>query len=61
MKYKIINTDLFLNGKLIPEGSSVELSKEEADKLSEFIQVDESDAKNIVANKNVAKKKKQFK
>ena len=37
MKYIIKNTDLFLNGKLIPEGSSVELSKQDSDMLSEFI------------------------
>ena len=40
MKYIIKNTDLFLNGKLIPEGRSVELSKQDAEILSEFIQED---------------------
>ena len=61
MKYKIIKTDLFLNGKLIPEGSSVELSKQDAEMLSQFVQVDESVENNIVDNKNAAKKKNQSK
>ena len=61
MKYKIIHTDLFLNGKLIPEGSSVELSKQDAEMLSQFVQVDESVENNIVDNKNAAKKKNQSK
>ena len=61
MKYKIIHTDLFLNGKLIPEGGSVELSKQDAEMLSQFVQVDESVENNIVDNKNAAKKKNQSK
>ena len=53
MKYKIIHTDLFLNGKLIPEGSSVELSKQDAEMLSEFIEEEnpESLSKEIKTNK----------
>ena len=43
MKYKIKNTDLFLNGKLIPEGSSVELSKQDSEMLSEFIEEEKTD------------------
>jgi hypothetical protein len=37
MKYKIIKSDLFLNGKLIPENSEVELSESEINGIKDFI------------------------
>ena len=45
MKYKIINTDLFLNGKVIPEGQSIELSPQDVEILSDFIEEDNSESK----------------
>jgi hypothetical protein len=38
MKYKLKNTDLYLNGKVIPEGSQVELSKEDSENLSDYLE-----------------------
>jgi len=38
MKYKLIKTDLFLNGKLIPEGNTIELSEKEASSLSVYLE-----------------------
>jgi hypothetical protein len=37
MKYKIKNTDLFLNGKLIPEGTEITLEDKEADQLKDYL------------------------
>ena len=37
MKYKIIKSDLFLNGKLIPENSEVDLSENETQGLEDYI------------------------
>lgn len=38
MKYKIINSDLFINNKLHPEGSEVELTKEQTKGIELFLQ-----------------------
>ena len=38
MKYKLKNTDLYLNGKVIPEGNQVELSKEDSENLSDYLE-----------------------
>lgn len=38
MKYKLIKTDLFLNGKLIPEGSIIEVPEKEASSLSVYLE-----------------------
>ncbi|MEJ2617632.1 MAG: hypothetical protein P8Z35_21940 [Ignavibacteriaceae bacterium] len=38
MKYKLKNTDLYLNGKVSPEGSQVELSKEDSENLSDYLE-----------------------
>jgi len=38
MKYKLIKTDLFLNGKLIPEGNTIELSEKEASSLWVYLE-----------------------
>jgi hypothetical protein len=38
MKYKIINSDILLNGKLIPENSEVELSAEETKGIEDYLQ-----------------------
>jgi hypothetical protein len=37
MKYKIKNTDLFLNGKLIPEGTEITLEEKDADQLKDYL------------------------
>jgi hypothetical protein len=37
MKYKIKNTDLFLNGKLIPEGTEITLDEAEAESIKDFL------------------------
>jgi len=37
MKYIIKNSDLFLNGKLIPEGSEVDLTKEQSKGIEDFL------------------------
>jgi len=43
MKYKIINSDLFLKGKLIPENSEVDLSEEETKGIENFLEQCHSD------------------
>ena len=52
MKYKLKNTDLYLNGKVIPEGSQVELSKEDSENLSDYLE-------EIVASKSVSNTKEK--
>ena len=37
MKYKIKNSDIFINGKIISEGSEVELSKEQTKGIESFL------------------------
>lgn len=37
MLYKIIKSDLFINGKLIPEGSTVELSENEKEHIANYL------------------------
>jgi hypothetical protein len=37
MKYIIKNSDLFLNGKLIPEGSEIELNSEQTKGIEDFL------------------------
>jgi len=37
MKYKIKNSDLFINNKLHPEGSEVELTKEQTKGIEDFL------------------------
>jgi len=37
MKYIIKNSDLFLNGKLIREGSEIELSEEQTKGIEDFL------------------------
>ena len=38
MKYKIKNSDIQLNGKIIPEGSEIELTKEQTKGIEDFLQ-----------------------
>ena len=38
MKYKIIKSDLLINGKLIPENSEVELSEEETKGIEDYLE-----------------------
>ena len=52
MKYKLKKTDLYLNGKVIPEGSQVELSKEDSENLSDYLE-------EIVASKSVSNTKEK--
>ena len=37
MKYKIIKSDLFINKKIHPEGSEIDLSKEQIKGLEDFL------------------------
>jgi len=37
MKYKIIKSDLFLNGKVIPENSEVDLSENDIKGIEKFL------------------------
>ncbi len=37
MKYKIKNTDIQLNGKIIPEGSEIVLNKEQIKGIEDFL------------------------
>jgi hypothetical protein len=37
MKYKIIKSDLFINGKLIPENSEIELSDSEIKGIEDYL------------------------
>lgn len=37
MKYKIINTDLFIAGKLVPENSETELTKEQTKGIENYL------------------------
>lgn len=38
MKYRIVKTDLFINNKLYPEGSEIDLTKEQSKGIEEFLQ-----------------------
>jgi hypothetical protein len=38
MKYKIIKSDLLINGKLIPENSEVELSAEQIKGIENYLE-----------------------
>jgi len=57
MKYKIKNTDLFLNGKLIPEGTEVELSKQDSESLSAYLEEVPSAKENKTENKSKSQSK----
>lgn len=59
MEYKIINTDLLLNGKLIPEGSEIELSKEEVIGIESYLQplVEDKSTTTINKKSNIKKEK----
>jgi hypothetical protein len=54
MKYKIKNTDLFHNGKLIPEGSIIDLTKEDSEGLLDYLE----EIPEKQENKSDSKKKK---
>lgn len=64
MKYKVINSDIYLNKKIIPEGSEVELTKEQTKGIEEFLTplTEQShsalDAESITTKKN-SKRSKQ--
>ncbi len=58
MKYIIKNTDLFLNGKLIPEGRTVELSRQDAELLSDYLIEVQTETNDNIAKKEISKKKK---
>ncbi len=38
MKFIIVKTDLFINNKLYPEGSEIDLTKEQSKGIEEFLQ-----------------------
>ncbi len=59
MIYKVINSDLLLNGHLIPEGSTIELSNEEIVGIEAYLQPIEEVATVINTNKksNIKKEK----
>ena len=42
-RYKLIKTDLMLDGKLIPEGSEVTLSDKDAEQLSAYLSPSSTD------------------
>jgi len=66
MKYKIINTDITLNGKIIKENSVIELSEAEYDKEKKYFGdylvpfFDDTNTESIVNHKQkkIIKKKK---
>ncbi len=59
MKYKLKNTDLYLNGKVIPEGSQIELSKEDSENLSDYLEeISLSKISSNTKEKNETKKSK---
>ena len=58
MKYIIKNTDLFLNGKLIPEGKTVELSSHDSELLSDYLIEVQTETNDNIAKKEISKKKK---
>ncbi len=54
--YIIKKTDIMLNGKLIPEGSTIELSDDDAKSLSEYL-IESKDA-SLVTNNSSQKHKR---
>mgnify|MGYP006180921861 CR=1 FL=1 len=58
MKYKLIKTDLFLYGRLIPEGEIIELPNEEAETLSSYLELLPEEEKNIKKTKTEKDNKK---
>lgn len=56
MKYEVINSALFLNGKLVPEGSTIELSKDETEGIETYLRPIEEEA--TVTNSNTNKRNK---
>ena len=58
MLYKVINTALLLNGKLIPEGSAIELSEEETVCIKAYLQpLEEVSNTNNKKKTNIKKEK----
>ena len=59
MKYKVINSALLLNGKLIPEGSEIELSKEEILGIEAYLEPleEETTINNTKKKQNIKKEK----
>ena len=57
MRFKVINTSLLLNGKLLPEGSTIELSKEETEGIETYLHPSvEKPVPNLVRDTNSNKK-----
>lgn len=56
-KYKLIKTDLMLDGKLIPEGSEVTLSEKDAEQLADYISPLSSEPDNKSEQVNPNKKR----
>ena len=59
-KYKLIKTDLMLDGKLIPEGSEVTLSDKDAEELSAYLSLSSNDAE-IKSKPEISNKKRSNK
>jgi hypothetical protein len=52
MKFIIKNSDLFLSGKLIPEGTEIELTKEQTKGIESFLQSCHSERSEESASKS---------
>jgi hypothetical protein len=59
MKYKVINSDIFLNKKIIPENSEVELTKEQTKGIEDFLELIETTSSKASAKEE--KKKSNIK
>jgi hypothetical protein len=57
MKYKIKNTDIFLNGKLIPEGTEITLDEAEAESIKDYLIPVDPQPQPIVETKQKSNKK----
>lgn len=60
MLYKLIKTDLWYNGNLIPEGTSIELSKDEAASLSQYLEEISSTKEDLTSTKRKTNKPKKL-
>ncbi len=52
MKYKVIKSDLFIKGKIIPENSEVDLSEQEVKGIEDYLEKIQDNTKQEKDNKN---------
>ena len=52
MKYKVIKSDLFIKGKIIPENSEVDLSEQEIKGIEDYLEKIQDNIKQEKDNKN---------